>query len=358
MPYAPDRTDRPTRKVTQEVRLAGSLWERADWLAGGFYTSENSEHQHVDFLAESATGNIVGTLYSFSNPYNYQEYAGFADVTYHFTDRLNIQLGGRESHYTLGPTYRASANVFTYLVTPQFKFSSDVMTYARLASGYRPGQPNTGFLPPGVPAMSAPDTTKNYELGLKGSFFEHRLVVDTSIFYIDWNDIQNTVNVTSGPFKGFPYVTNAGGAKSTGAEVSVTVRPDNGLTLSGWVDYDDAALTKAFPSGSAAYGVPGSELPLSSKWSGYLSAQQEFPLAESVTGFVGADANYVDRRLDVFSSSASVPRQAYPAYTKFDVRAGVSYEGWRLSAYVNNLTDRRAIIGGGRRNSRRTRLST
>jgi len=80
------------------------------------------------------------------------------------------------------------------------------MVYARLASGYRPGGPNTV---PGTPAQYNPDKTYNYEIGLKADVLEHRLSLETAAYYIDWRNIQvPLLNGLGG------YTGNAGEAKS------------------------------------------------------------------------------------------------------------------------------------------------
>ncbi len=43
------------------------------------------------------------------------------------------------------------------------------------------------------------------------------------------------------------FTANAGEAKSEGTEISVTLRPLTGLTITAWGDYDDAVLTKPIP---------------------------------------------------------------------------------------------------------------
>src|SRR5689334_8444913 len=79
-------------------------------------------------------------------------------------------------------------NAVTYMVTPSYKISRDLMVYARVATGYRPGTLNSIYL--GVPPSSQPDKTANYDLGLKGSFLDSRLSLDVSAYYIDWKNIQ------------------------------------------------------------------------------------------------------------------------------------------------------------------------
>jgi hypothetical protein len=121
-----------------------------------------------------------------------------------------------------------------------------------------------------------------------------------------------------------------------------------GLTIGGWVAWDDAVLTQAFPTGSTAYGVPGDRLPYSSRFSGNLSVDQEFPLANHVTGFVGSTVSYVGDRVGEFAAVAPPPgRQDLPAYARTDVRAGARYDSWTINFYVNNVADKRGLLSGG-----------
>ncbi len=54
------------------------------------------------------------------------------------------------------PPISADGDAFTYLLTPRFRVSDQLMLYARFASGYRPGGPNN-FVP-GSPRSFKPDT--------------------------------------------------------------------------------------------------------------------------------------------------------------------------------------------------------
>jgi iron complex outermembrane recepter protein len=354
-------------KFVQEIRLSGSIWRNVDWLVGGFYTHERWTDSASIPAEIISTGQIVGVVGYLDPDNTYQEYAGFANLTYHFTDRFDVQIGGRESSLTVthaevdsGPLYgptpaitaeeKSKANAFTYLVTPRFKLSSDLMVYARLASGYRPGGPNensiafAGQTP--TPQSFSPDKTKNYELGLKGDFFENTLSVDASVYYIDWTAIQVGITATS---DSFGYTTNGGNAKSDGVELSFTAKPLSGLTVAAWFDYDDAVLTKAFPSNATISGVPGDRLPYSSRFSGNASVEQEFPVSHNLTGYVGAQSNFVGDSLGQFTSPPPTipPRQRYPSYTKTDLRAGLKWTDWTANLYVNNVTDKRGQLSGG-----------
>jgi len=349
-------------KVSQELRVTLPLGSKFDWLLGGFFTHESVPGDITDQAANADTGQVVGVGDQYKAPGTYRELSAFTDLTFHLTDRLDLQVGGRESSFTrtasnttTGPTTLAvyggppplvniypdiKANSVTYLLTPSFKISPDVLLYARLASGFRPGGPN--FPSPGVPTEFNSDKTRNYEIGLKGDFLNRTLSIDTSLYHIAWNNIQ--INLVTPD--GLSYTSNGGDAKSDGVEVSVISRPLTGLTIGGWFDYDDAVLTQAFPASSTSYGHSGDPLPLSSRYSGNLSLDQRVSLSTRVTGFFGATASYVGDRTGVFTRTAL--RQAYPAYTKTDLRAGVECDSWTVNFYVNNVTDTRGELNGGR----------
>jgi iron complex outermembrane recepter protein len=356
--------DNFTDKFTQEIRLAASIGSRIDWLLGGFYNHESTGYVQSYYGADTATGAGQGVVYSAVFPSNFREYAAFADLTFHVTGQFDVQVGARESHLderiaqtffgdpydlvafgqpspVMVPEVRVRANAFTYLFTPRFKFSDDLMVYARLASGYGAGGPNFS---PGAPRQYAPDKTKNYEVGLKGDLLEHALSIDTSIYYIDYRDIQL---VLQDPLTLLPFNGNVSRAKSEGVELSIQSRPLTGLSLSGWVSYDNAVLTEGFPPAALAYayGVPGDRLPFTSRWSGNVSVQQEFPLGNDLTGFAGGSVSYVGDRVGVFL--ATPVRQHYPGYARTDLNVGVRIRAWTVNAYVNNVTDRREALQGG-----------
>src|SRR5262249_17759665 len=157
----------------------------------------------------------------------------------------------------------------------RYRVSADLMVYARIASGYRPGGPNGDYLSTGGPPQFGPDTTTNYELGAKGSALDHTLTFDASVYYIDWSKIQIQLATPNG----LGYGANGGTAKSEGIEFSVDARPLHGLTISAWGAFNNAVLTEDFPSNATAYGVSGNRLPFASRLSGYVSIQQEFPIS-------------------------------------------------------------------------------
>jgi iron complex outermembrane receptor protein len=276
-----------------------------------------------------------------------------------------VQVGGRFATMKVGqPLYSntgplfggtvtqgdvsSQTHAFTYLLTPQFIVSPNAMVYARFASGYRPGGPNlpaTYTADPTVPKAYGPDKTENYEIGAKGDLFDHVLSFDTSIYYIDWRNIQ--IQGLISPATRVNYKANGGAAKSQGVELALDFRPWDGMKIAAAGAWSLAALKQSFPSILSVRGVDGDRLPFSSRFSGSVSADQEFPLsALGVRGFVGIFESYVGDRVGPFVA-AGTPRADLPAYYDTDLHAGVRGAQWEASAYVDNLADRRGLLEGG-----------
>jgi iron complex outermembrane recepter protein len=171
------------------------------------------------------------------------------------------------------------------------------------------------------------------------------LSVDTSIYYIDWKDIQVAL---INPSNGLGFSSNGGNAKSEGLELSVQSKPLPGLTISTALSWNEAVLTQAFPAGSAQ-GAVGDRLPYSARFSGNLSLEQKFPISRTVTGFIEGQLSYVGDRQAEFASfyATSAQRQYLPPYARTDLLAGADYGTWTLNLFVNNLADKRGILFAG-----------
>jgi iron complex outermembrane recepter protein len=246
---------------------------------------------------------------------------------------------------SIQPEEKTKVNAFTYLVTPRLKISPDLMVYARFASGYRAGGPNTLATVFQVPGSFAPDKTQNYEIGFKGNALGEALSFDASLYYIDWKNIQLQVN---DPVTGQGYVANASKAKSEGVELSIDAKPLDGMTIDAWIVWNEAVLTEDVPTISATFGNSGDRLPYASRFSGNVSLRQEFPLTGQVTGYAGASVTYVGDRVGEFASIYATPeRQIYPAYAQTDLRGGAKYDFWKFNLFVNNLADKRGQLSGG-----------
>jgi outer membrane receptor protein involved in Fe transport len=367
-----------SHKFSQEVRLSGTMGSHLEWLLGGFYTQENTRSIETITTTKVATGavfdlasgtiggNIPGDyLYQYA-PDRFREEAGFGALTLKMTDSFDIQVGARESYmetpslfgwggglfngdppgasvYSPPSSEYWKGNAFTYMVSPRYRLTSDLMVYARVADGFRPGsgtnnpQPTDSCVQQHTPCIVHPDKTTDYEIGTKADFFNRTLSVDASIYYIKWTDLQ--VNLVGA--NDLNYNGNGAGAKSQGVDLSLSWKPLEGLTVSTWGAWNQAVVTQAFANASA-----GQPLPFSSRFSGNFSVEQGIHITSSLDAFVSATEIYVGNRPGPFTAIAA-PREDMPAYSQTNLNVGIKAKPWTFGLYANNVTDRRAILFGG-----------
>jgi iron complex outermembrane recepter protein len=123
------------------------------------------------------------------------------------------------------------------------------------------------------------------------------------------------------------------------------LRPVEGMTIDGWVAYNDAKLTEDYPASAFLIAEDGDRLPYSGKWSGSLSLNQEFHLASDTKLRLSGSVSFVDDRLGQFRNSPI--RQVYDDYTTVDLNAELTRGNWSANVYVTNLTDSRGELSGG-----------
>jgi outer membrane receptor protein involved in Fe transport len=148
------------------------------------------------------------------------------------------------------------------------------------------------------------------------------------------------IQVSSG---GLNAYTNGGRARVYGVEGALSLRPVDGLTLSGTLAYNNAKITAIDPLAAASVGV-GDPLPNNPEWSGSLSAEYRTPVTGDWQAVVGGTAKFVGQRHSALRSSLLNPDYVMPNFALFDVRAGLESDHVDISLFVRNLTDKRAQL--------------
>jgi len=352
-----------TDKFTQEVRLVSPKGKSFDWLAGLYYTDEDSAIKQRILPVEPGTDTVatgVPKLAEVSLDTTYQELAGFANATWHVTPRLDFTLGGRASHnkqlasqlsdgVLVGGLLRfddvkSSESPFTYSFAPRFELKKNSSLYGRIATGFRPGGPNV--LPPAAPAevprRYASDRLTSYELGLKaGGGAADKFSFDLSSYYLDWKDIQLFLVVNNFGING-----NGGTAVSKGFELATSVFPASGLALSVNGAYTDARLTQ--DTDPVVGGKDGDQLPYVPKWSVALSGDYEWTVRGNARAYAGATVGFTgDRTVEFNNRAADGSIRQADGFTTLDLRAGVFVGRWSVELYGKNLTNERGVTSIG-----------
>ena len=341
-----------TERDSYELRLQSPNNENFEWLAGLYYTDEDS----LNFQNLTSDPNPSGfDLLTLRRSPGYSETALFVNGTYYITPNFDLNAGFRYSDNEatvqdsgsgfirdgsgfltteIGETFAITDEVDTYLFTARYRPTENISLYARIASGYRPGGKNpfrggvTGE-PLGSQFFKA-DSLWSYEIGAKGILLDGRFTYDVATFVLNWDD-QQIIIVRDG----VGAASNAlSGVTSNGVEASLGWRPTDGLRISGTLAYIDATLDGDEPDLAAVAGESLIDVP---EWSGSISAIYDFSFTNNVDGFVGASARFVGERPAAFSGA---PVQfTVPDYEVVDFSAGVHAGRYQFNFYINNVLD-------------------
>ena len=342
-----------SRGTTFEVRLASPSGQRFEYLVGAYHDS--TQERIVDILDAPVAAPIFGTSELIDAPVEISGHEGalFGEGTYHFTDQLKATLGGRLFKTKLDTTTTQSGPLvggtivteggsnesgFSPKASLTWQPDRDHMVYALVSKGFRFGGPNIAVDPTfDIPRQFNSDSLINYEVGARTNLFDHRVQLDGTVFYIDWNDIQ----VTQTSPGGFTYTANAGKARSRGVEASVRYAPSAALQFQGGITYLDAELRRDFEAGGGVIIPSGTSLPGASHWQ----------LSDSVSYRIGSSRVHPTLVLSHRYISRA-PGELSPdpvhqgGYNLIDFRASGDFGSFNIAAYVNNILDAHGVSQG------------
>jgi iron complex outermembrane recepter protein len=148
------------------------------------------------------------------------------------------------------------------------------------------------------------------------------------------------------PDGAFVYQGNAGEAKVKGVEFEFTAHPIEYLAASFAGSYQDAFLaqgaTAAEYTANPTLGLTGDAIPNVPRVQLNLGLNYRRPIANGWDGTAAADVTYRDAENSYFASNGfNIP---LAPYTLVGLRAGVITGPWTATAFVRNLTDKRAQV--------------
>jgi outer membrane receptor protein involved in Fe transport len=139
------------------------------------------------------------------------------------------------------------------------------------------------------------------------------------------------------------YLANAGNAYSRGVELEGDFQPIEGLRLGYNAAYNKGRLTSLL-QGAPPF-VLGTQLPGVPVWSAGLNADYAWFLTASIKANVGAGIRYVgEENINAVSTDPASPNSKQPSYSVGDLRAGVSFDRYKLNFFIRNLTDRTVYL--------------
>ena len=402
---SPASVDNAQENFAQEVRLQSNDSGPLNWTMGLFFGLNKQsylEQIHDPLLNElsiAATGlpyqaffvdptgapvtydprfpNDSYFLQTFSED---KQFAWFGEGTYSFTDQWKTTVGARYSMtkfafntLTGGPqlylqpqtgTGDKKENSFTPKFSLSYQMDPRDLYYFTYAKGFRPGGANnpvpaaacaTDFQNFGItnaPQTFSSDTVNSFEVGAKNNF-DNRVKIASSIYYIRWNNIQQTVVP---PICQISFITNLGTAVAKGIDIQGDIALTDSFTAELSAGYTDARYTQdsrltpvetspVVATGDAIVGQSGQPAPPVTV---SLGLEYKFSVAAH-DAFVRVDDEFEGRPKWVGAGQDASTLQYDPANytissTNFaSARGGLSFGDLQVEAFVDNLTDTHTV---------------
>ena len=222
----------------------------------------------------------------------------------------NVRTAARRDNLTpqrIEP--RFSAWNFSYDLNVSYKLTPDVLAYGTYAKSFKPGGINLNGVPNdalGNPQVQVgailPESVNHYEVGVKSSFWDRRVILNLAGFRTDIRNFQALVNsgavsTTRG------YLANAQKVRTQGIEAEFSLRPSErfntylsaAYTDAKYVTFTGAPCPPELSGGTVAVagqtpsasGTPGGISPASCDISG-----QRLPGVSEVSLSYGAEGNF------------------------------------------------------------------
>jgi outer membrane receptor protein involved in Fe transport len=337
-------------RLVQELRVTSHLDGSLQFITGLYYEDE-------DWIAERHTRwsgdpllNLLGagnSSFIANDTTLTDQFAIFGELSYAITDQVNATLGIRHFDYERdfnqkllwqgSPLPDRVTDIDeqgeSYKVNLTYTPSDDLLVYGQWAEGFRLG--NGGRVNPNCEALNIEsgfdiksDTSETFELGLKSSLADSRVVFNAALYRINWDDI---------PIRIFPagncsIPTNGGKAKSEGIEIELNAQLASSLQANVNLSYGEMTLEE-----TSSIGDEGDNLPGSADVNVSAGLQYDFTMA-NYESFARIDYVYLS---EYFGTPQEDEFGALPAgdFSQINFKIGITVDKITADLFVNNLTN-------------------
>ena len=308
------------KKYSQEFRLSNNS-DIFKWVAGVY-----TDKEEVD---ESSTYLYPAAKYPFDPKIDGDSLGIFIHTDFAINDKLSFISGARYDN--VNREFKQSTTKLDFSddeispkISLKYQHDKNSMYYTTISKGYRAG----GFsarAPEGFPKHYKKETLWNYEIGAKNIFFNNRLLVNSSVFYMQIDDMQARIYTIPGSNQA--YVDNAAKAISKGFEIELNAKLTHSLELFGAYGYTDATFDE-YNDGRVDYS--GNKTTFAPEYSYNIGVQYRGDQGY----FARADVNGYGRTY--FDNKNEYSRDPY---SLVNAKIGYEQESYDIYLYGKNIFD-------------------
>jgi len=335
-------------EISQEFRLTSTGDGNVRWMAGVYlYSLDNDNDIHAAYQgfllpifggATSVTSEETDSL------------AVFGSLDWDINDSMTLgfmaRYGNEEKSVLAVDTplpvgapgvyeNKDDWNSFQPRVSFDWRFSDDHMAYVSWAYAEKAGGFNivtlTGNVLPEERTYD-PETSNNYEIGMKSTWADGRVLTTLAAYYIKWDD--QIVRAIGG--QGALLNINAGQTTSKGIEFELMAQLSENWDLRAGLSYNDSKYDEYFFAILAAIGMDpvldGTELQYTPDFTGNISLGYTLPMSSGWDWFNRLDASYADSQTIVQTANAYVG-----SANRVNFRTGFSNDNWVVTLWAYNL---------------------
>lgn len=254
---------------SQELSLSGSSFSGDVIWTTGLYGFWEDSRPGTPFTLVGGELGTTAFSYVEKNTVKNQNLAAYGQATWNANERLSLTAGVRRlqerkdwKHRRFGvlgtpaaPTLGAATtsedqierfNAWTGLFNVSYDLADTALLYGQWSSGYKSGGFNGRTNPsdPSTLIPFSPEKLDSFEVGLKSTWLENRLLVNAAIFQSYYQDIQQTFQKSAPDGTFASIVRNAGRANLRGLEVELQAVPFTGFDLTAAFGLTDAKYTR------------------------------------------------------------------------------------------------------------------
>ena len=339
---------------TNETRIVSNFDGRLQFV-GGFYYVDSERTQLIDVAEFPLLGvpRILTTASAES-----EQTSLFGELTYELIEgRLTALVGARwfedersfaETSSILPIALPSYEETFDS-VNPRFNLSytpdDDRLFYFNVAKGFRSGLfnglssclsiPPTSPLAAACPESIDSDELWSYELGTKQTLADGAMVLDASVYYQDWTDVQGAGRLGS-ISTAFPL----GDADGFGIDLGITWAPEsvpglNVVLAANWNNMEISTLDPIIGAAMAPYFTEGDRVPGTPDFSSSIGVNYGRQLSSNLYGDFTLSWNHKSAHVAAPGSTEEADSRHY-VNLRLGVRIG---EHFGVSVFGNNLTD-------------------